>query len=87
MIDGVVPGHARPVAMVCVGEKGFLTARLTVETPPCHAACPPRETAIGILARALSNLEVNISHQGVCYSCTHPEGTAVLCALRPPRRA
>ena len=57
VIDGVVPGHARPVAMVCVGEKGFLTARLTVECEPGHASAPPAEGAIGILARALSRLE------------------------------
>ena len=57
VIDGVVPGHARPVAMVCVGEKGFLTARLTVEYEPGRASAPPAEGAIGILARALSRLE------------------------------
>ena len=59
IIDGVMPCHRRPVAMICVAEKGYLTTRLSVEKVPGHASAPPTEGAIGILARAVSRLERN----------------------------
>jgi len=57
IVDGVVPAHPRPVAMVCVGEKGYVTARLTVNAEPGHASLPPKQSAIGTLSRAVSRLE------------------------------
>lgn len=49
-----LPGHAAPVALVCTGEKGNVTFRLTVTTKPGHASNPPKEGCVGILARAVS---------------------------------
>ena len=57
VIDRVVPMHRGPVAMICVAEKGSLTLDLTVEATPGHSSTPPHETAIGILASAVSKLE------------------------------
>ena len=42
VIDGVVPGHIRPIAMVCVAEKGMANVKLTVEVRrPRGASNPP----------------------------------------------
>jgi len=57
IIDGAVPGHKKPVAFVCVAEKGYLSLKLTVEKEPGHSAAPPAETAIGILAGAVKRIE------------------------------
>jgi len=57
VIDGVVPGHVAPVAMICVAEKGMVTLKLTTSCDPGHASMPPKEGAVGILARALDKLE------------------------------
>jgi carboxypeptidase PM20D1 len=46
----------RPVAMIGVGEKGYVTFELTVEKPGGHSSKPDKETAIDILAKALYKL-------------------------------
>jgi carboxypeptidase PM20D1 len=51
-----VPGLKRNVALIGTSEKGFLSLRLTVEKGGGHAAMPERETAIDILATALTRL-------------------------------
>lgn len=42
-----------------VTEKGFATLELNVEMSPGHSSIPPKETAIGVLAKAVSALETN----------------------------
>ncbi len=59
VIKDLLAGHPAPVAMICCSEKGSATLRLEVETVPGHSSNPPAETAIGILARAVSRLERN----------------------------
>jgi len=54
---GTVPGVGRPVAIVGTSEKGYLSLELTVETEGGHSSMPPRETSIGILSRAVSEIE------------------------------
>lgn len=49
----------RPVAMIGVGEKGYVTFELSVEKPGGHSSKPDKETAIDILATALHNLRSN----------------------------
>jgi len=51
------PGIRSPVALVATGEKGYLTLELNVECEPGHSSIPPRQTAIGILSRAITRLE------------------------------
>lgn len=53
----ILDGVKTPVAMIGIGEKGYLTTELSVEGKPGHSAQPPRNTAIGILAKAITRIE------------------------------
>ncbi len=55
--EGLVPGVAAPVALVGVAEKGSVRVALQVQSAGGHASMPPRQTAAGLLARALVRLE------------------------------
>lgn len=57
--EGIVPGVARPTAMVGVVEKGTVNVQLVVERPGGHSSMPPAHTAVGILSRAITRLEEN----------------------------
>lgn len=57
VISGMIPGLARPVALVGIAEKGYLSLRLVVEQKGGHSSTPPRHTAAGLLATAIHNLE------------------------------
>jgi carboxypeptidase PM20D1 len=57
IVSGMLPGTGIPVAMVGTAEKGTATLKLVVETDTGHSAFPPRQTAVGILGRALAFLE------------------------------
>jgi carboxypeptidase PM20D1 len=46
----------RPVAMIGVGEKGYVTFELSVQKPGGHSSKPDKETAIDILIKALYKL-------------------------------
>ena len=46
----------RPIAMIGVAEKGYVTFELTVQKPGGHSSKPAKETAIDILAAALYRL-------------------------------
>jgi carboxypeptidase PM20D1 len=54
-----VPGLQRTVALIGTSEKGMLTLELSVEKGGGHSAFPEAETAIDILARALTKLNEN----------------------------
>jgi carboxypeptidase PM20D1 len=54
---GVVPGVERPVALVGVAEKGYLSVELLVEVEGGHSSRPPAQTAVGIVAAAVAELE------------------------------
>jgi carboxypeptidase PM20D1 len=55
--DGIVPGLAAPAALVGTAEKGYLSLALEVQEAGGHSSMPPRETAVGILSRAVTRLE------------------------------
>ncbi len=55
----LVPGIDNPVAMVNLAEKGFASFRLIVETNGGHSSSPPKENTIGMLAKAIVDLENN----------------------------
>ncbi|MCS5490622.1 M20 family peptidase [Algoriphagus limi] len=57
--EGMVPGVEAPVAMINLGEKGFASFRLIVRTNGGHSSAPPKENTIGILAKAIVDLENN----------------------------
>ena len=59
VVEGVVPFISKPVAMVGIAEKGYLSLELTVKSSPGHSSVPPQETAIGALSTAICKLERN----------------------------
>lgn len=57
--DGIVPGVNRPVALVGIAEKGYLSLELSVTTDGGHSSMPPPQTAVGVLAAAVHRIERN----------------------------
>lgn len=49
----IFPGVQAPVALVGLGEKGFMSVTLTVHDKGGHASTPAKETAITTLAKAI----------------------------------
>lgn len=56
---GLVPGIDMPVGLIGVGEKEYVTINLSAKGVPGHSSNPPRQTAIGILARAIALMDDN----------------------------
>lgn len=59
LAENLVPGIDNPVAMVNLAEKGFSSFKLIVETNGGHSSQPPKENTIGMLAKAIVDLENN----------------------------
>ena len=57
LVNGLFPGINKPIAAINVAEKGFLSVELIATGAGGHSSTPPRETAIGILAQAILNVE------------------------------
>lgn len=57
--EGVVPATKRPVALVGVSEKGYLDIEISATGDPGHSSAPPRVTAIGAVAAAITALQTN----------------------------
>jgi carboxypeptidase PM20D1 len=57
--DGVVAGVTQKVALLGVAEKGFLTLELTAKSTGGHASMPPKQTATGVIAAAITKLEAS----------------------------
>jgi carboxypeptidase PM20D1 len=55
--EGMLPAVDRPVALVGLGEKGYLSVRLRTTATGGHASMPERETAVGVLAAAVARIE------------------------------
>ena len=49
----------KPLALIGVAEKGYLTLRLTARAVGGHSSVPPPSTAVGRLARAVVRIEEN----------------------------
>jgi carboxypeptidase PM20D1 len=58
-------GMERPIAMIGVAEKGFLTLILTAKARGGHSSTPPTYTAIGGLSKAIATLEANPFDSGL----------------------
>ena len=54
--DGV-SGLKKPVALIGISEKGYLSLELTAIGKGGHSSMPPAQTSIGIVAEAVSKLE------------------------------
>ena len=59
VVEDMIPGIDKPLAIVNLAEKGYASFKLTVETKGGHSSEPPRENTIGILAQAIVDLENN----------------------------
>ncbi|MEM6264436.1 MAG: M20/M25/M40 family metallo-hydrolase, partial [Bacteroidota bacterium] len=57
--EGVVPGIEVPAPLIGISEKGFATLELTVKGEGGHSSMPPPQTSIGILSKAISEIEAN----------------------------
>jgi len=57
IVDGKVVGIKKPLAMIGIAEKGYLTLELTVRAKGGHSSMPPRESAISILAEAVTKVQ------------------------------
>lgn len=55
--QGLVPGVPGVVALVGVAEKGYLTLRLTARARGGHSSMPQPETAVSLLAAAVSKVQ------------------------------
>jgi carboxypeptidase PM20D1 len=58
IIDGAL-GMQRPVAMINISEKGFLSLLLSVDGSGGHSSAPGAETAVGILSHAVARVSDN----------------------------
>lgn len=56
MVD-TIPGVNVPVALVGVAEKGYLTVNISAEATGGHSSTPPRQSAVGVVARALALID------------------------------
>jgi carboxypeptidase PM20D1 len=54
--NGALPGLDRPLAVVGIAEKGYLSIELRAEAPGGHSSAPPDSTSIEILNAALGRL-------------------------------
>jgi len=57
VLQGLVPGVARPVASIMAAEKGYFTVKLTTREEGGHSSRPPPQTAVGRLARAVARVQ------------------------------
>ena len=57
IFDGIIGGLSSPVALIGIAEKGYLSLRLSVQTPGGHSSIPPADNAIGMVSRALQKLD------------------------------
>lgn len=57
---GMIPGIEKPVALVGVAEKGYMTLELITRIKGGHSSIPSKETSIGVLAKAIAALQDNL---------------------------
>lgn len=55
--DGIIPGVKGLTASIGISEKGYLSLKMHVDGTGGHSSTPPKETAIGILSKAIARLE------------------------------
>ena len=53
----VIDEVKRPIALIGVAEKGYASVELSVDQISGHSSMPPKKTAIGILSKAINNIE------------------------------
>lgn len=62
VLENAMPGLAKPVALIGVGEKGYATLELSVNfAEGGHSSMPPPDNAVNLLSQALMRLKNNPS--------------------------
>jgi carboxypeptidase PM20D1 len=56
---GAIPDFERPLALVGIAEKGYLSIEISAEGLGGHSSVPPEQTSIGTVARAVNRLRDN----------------------------
>ena len=59
VLDGVIAGVNAPVAMIGIGEKGYVSVELSAAGAGGHSSMPDRENAAVSIAKAVSRLSEN----------------------------
>jgi carboxypeptidase PM20D1 len=54
--EGVIPGLEKPAALIGIAEKGYASVELSVNIRGGHSSLPEKETAIGVLSKAIVRL-------------------------------
>lgn len=57
VVEGLLPGREGPVALIGTAEKGYVNVRMSAGGGGGHSSMPPKETAVGVLGRAVAALE------------------------------
>ena len=57
--EGIVAGFDKPVALIGIAEKGYLSLEFVVEAEGGHSSMPPPHTAVGLLSAAIARLEAS----------------------------
>jgi carboxypeptidase PM20D1 len=57
--ENMIPGLDKPMAVINVAEKGYVSFELTITTKGGHSSMPPADNTIGSLAAAIARLEAN----------------------------
>jgi len=57
LFDGLLPGVAARTATINVAEKGGMTLEIVATGAGGHSSMPPKQTAVGVLAQAITRLE------------------------------
>jgi len=59
LFKNMIPGVSQIFGTINVAEKGSVTLQIVAKAVGGHSSMPPRQTAVGILAEAISKLEAN----------------------------
>ncbi len=84
VVDGVFPGVKQPIAVVGIGEKGFMNVELTARAAGGHASTPAVPSTLGMLCRAVGRLRktpVQGASDGARARAVPKRGA--VCAFRP----
>ena len=57
LLEGFFPGVEKAIANINVAEKGMMTVNLIAKGKGGHSSIPPKETSVGVLAKAITKLE------------------------------